>query len=110
MNPLVESFFDSVTSTGTHVVHTGPGSEAAIIDSVLDFDLKTGRTGHVSADRVEAYVRDHGLRVAWHLETHVHADHLSAAPLLRSRLGGRIGIGKRVLEVQERFGKVFNYG
>jgi glyoxylase-like metal-dependent hydrolase (beta-lactamase superfamily II) len=106
----VDTFFDKTTGTATHVVHAGPGSAAAVIDSVLDFDPKSGRTDHSSADRVIAYVREQGLTVEWLLETHVHADHLSAAPYLRTRIGGRIGIGARVVEVQEKFGKIFNFG
>src|SRR4028119_1669625 len=80
---------------------------AALIASVLDFDAKSGRTDHASAEQVIAFVREQELTVEWLLETHVHADHLSAAPYLRSRIGGRIGIGARVIEVQEKFGKIF---
>jgi glyoxylase-like metal-dependent hydrolase (beta-lactamase superfamily II) len=81
-----------------------------VIDSVLDFDPKSGRTDHASADAVIAFVQRQALSVEWLLETHVHADHLSAAPYLRARIGGRIGIGARVVEVQEKFGKIFNFG
>jgi glyoxylase-like metal-dependent hydrolase (beta-lactamase superfamily II) len=108
--PVVNSFFDPATSTVSHVVHAGDGSAAAIIDSVLDFDPKSGRTSRESADNIIAFVTQKGLQVVWHLETHVHADHLSAAPYLKSRLGGKIGIGSRIVEVQETFGKVFNFG
>ncbi len=110
MNPEVNTFFDQTTGTATHVVHAPGGAEAAIIDSVLEFDPHTGRTGRQAADRVIGFVRASGLRVLWHLETHVHADHLSAAPYLKSVLGGQIGIGAKVIEVQRRFGKLFNYG
>lgn len=110
MNPLVESFFDSETSTVSHIVHTGVGSDAAIVDSVLDFDPKSGRTSRESADRLIAFVAREKLTVVWHLETHVHADHLSAAPYLKNKLGGKIGIGAGIVEVQETFGKVFNFG
>ena len=110
MTPDVKTFFDKATGTATHVVHAGPGSAAAVIDSVLDFDAKSGRTDHASAEQVIAFVREQKLTVEWLLETHVHADHLSAAPYLRSRIGGRIGIGARVIEVQEKFGKIFNFG
>jgi glyoxylase-like metal-dependent hydrolase (beta-lactamase superfamily II) len=110
MTPDVKTFFDKATGTATHVVHAGPGSAAAVIDSVLDFDAKSGRTDHASAEQVIAFVREQELTVEWLLETHVHADHLSAAPYLRSRIGGRIGIGARVIEVQEKFGKIFNFG
>jgi len=110
MTPDVKTFFDKATGTATHVVHAGPGSAAAVIDSVLDFDVKSGRTDHASAEQVIAFVREQELTVEWLLETHVHADHLSAAPYLRTRIGGRIGIGARVIEVQEKFGKIFNFG
>jgi glyoxylase-like metal-dependent hydrolase (beta-lactamase superfamily II) len=109
-SPQVDSFFDKATSTISHVVHAGPGSAAAIVDSVLDFDPKSGRTSHDAADRIADFVTVNDLRVDWHLETHVHADHLSAAPYLKAKLGGKIGIGSKIVEVQERFGKVFNFG
>jgi glyoxylase-like metal-dependent hydrolase (beta-lactamase superfamily II) len=109
-SPQVDSFFDKATSTLSHVVHAGQGSAAAIVDSVLDFDPKSGRTSRDAADRIACFVATHDLHVAWHLETHVHADHLSAAPYLKGKLGGKIGIGARIVEVQERFGKVFNFG
>jgi glyoxylase-like metal-dependent hydrolase (beta-lactamase superfamily II) len=110
MSPQVHSFFDPATSTLTHVVHAGAGTQAAIVDSVLDFDPKSGRTSRTCADEVIAFVSANKLQVVWHLETHVHADHLSAAPYLKSKLGGKIGIGANIVEVQERFGKVFNFG
>jgi glyoxylase-like metal-dependent hydrolase (beta-lactamase superfamily II) len=109
-SPRVESFFDPATSTVSHIVHSGDGSDAAIVDSVLDFDPKSGRTSRKSADKLVDFVAAHGLKVVWHLETHVHADHLSAAPYLKAKLGGKIGIGARIVEVQEQFGKVFNFG
>jgi glyoxylase-like metal-dependent hydrolase (beta-lactamase superfamily II) len=108
--PHIDSFFDAQTSTATHVVHAGPGTQAAIIDSVASFDAPSGRVHHTAATRVLAHVLDLRLKVVWHLETHIHADHFSAAPYLKERLGGRIGIGERVTEVQERFGKLFNLG
>ncbi|MEY3200501.1 MAG: hypothetical protein RIR70_51 [Pseudomonadota bacterium] len=108
MNPLVESFFDEATSTFTHVVYAGPGSDCAIIDSVLDYDPKSGRTSRISADKVIAFVRAQSLRVAWILETHAHADHLSAAPYLKRELGGKTAIGKHISTVQGVFKKVFN--
>lgn len=110
MNPDVTSFFDEDTNTATHLVRD-PASEAcAIVDSVLDFDYASGRTSTASADAIIAHIRDQGLMVEWVLETHVHADHLSAAPYLQERLGGKIGIGAEIVAVQETFGKVFNEG
>jgi glyoxylase-like metal-dependent hydrolase (beta-lactamase superfamily II) len=108
MNPAVEAFFDPETWTATYVVYEAPESAAAIIDSVLDFDPKSGRTGTGAADRVIAFVREHGLRVEWILETHAHADHLSAAPYLRQHLGGKIGIGEHIRAVQKVFKPIFN--
>ncbi len=106
----VRAFFDKATNTASYVIKD-PGSAAcAVIDSVLDFDYASGRTGTQSADAVIADVMARGLQVEWVLETHVHADHLSAAPYIQQRLGGRIGIGERITVVQETFGKVFNEG
>ena len=108
--PLVIPFFDEPTNTATYVVREADGPACAIIDSVLDLDYAAGRTDTTSADAVAAYVRQNALEVEWILETHVHADHLSAAPYLQEKLGGKIGIGDRITEVQEVFGKVFNAG
>ena len=106
----VAAFFDEATNTVSYVVKD-PGSDAcAIIDSVLDFDYASGRTDTRSADAIVAHVRDRGLRTEWILETHVHADHLSAAPYLQQRLGGKIGIGEKIVVVQDTFGKIFNEG
>jgi glyoxylase-like metal-dependent hydrolase (beta-lactamase superfamily II) len=109
-SPLVEPFFDPVTGTVTYVVHAGPGSACAIVDPVLDYDPKSGRTSTESADRAIAFVREHGLTVQWLLETHAHADHLSSAPYLKSQLGGRIAIGEHIRAVQGVFRQVFNLG
>jgi glyoxylase-like metal-dependent hydrolase (beta-lactamase superfamily II) len=106
MNPQVQAFFEPATWTVTYVVHDG--TAAAIIDSVLDYEPKSARTATRSAERVIAFVRARGLAVQWILETHAHADHLSAAPYLRAHLGGRIAIGKRIREVQAIFREVFN--
>ncbi|MCW5650458.1 MAG: MBL fold metallo-hydrolase [Ramlibacter sp.] len=108
MNPTVRTFFDPATWTATHVVHAGPGTACAIVDPVLDYDPKSGRTGTASAQRVVDFVREQGLQVQWILETHAHADHLTAAPWLRSELGGQIAIGRAITAVQGVFGKVFN--
>ncbi|TDV14391.1 MBL fold metallo-hydrolase [Paraburkholderia caballeronis] len=107
---LVEPFFDPVTATVTYVVHSGPGSVCAIVDPVLDYDPKSGRTSTASADRVVAFVREQRLAVDWLLETHAHADHLSAAPYLKAQVGGRIAIGEHIRTVQRVFSDVFNLG
>ncbi len=106
MNPHIQAFFDAVTATVTYVVHDG--SACAIIDSVLDYDPKSGRSGTASADRVVDYVREHGLDTQWLLETHAHADHLSAAPYLQRKLGGVIAIGQSIRTVQGVFKQIFN--
>lgn len=108
--PVVATFFDEATFTATHVVHDPRTLRAAIIDPVLDFDQPSGRTSHASADGVIAHVEAHGLTVDWLLETHAHADHLSAAPYLKERLGGQIVIGAEIRTVQGVFGTVFNEG
>jgi len=106
--PEVMGFFDPGTWTVTYVVHQGVGSDCVIIDSVLDYDVKSGRTTTASADQVVAYVRKNQLRVQWILETHAHADHLTAAPYLRQLLGGKIGIGRPITQVQKVFKGIFN--
>lgn len=106
----IRSFFDENTFTVTHVISDPATGKAAIIDSVLDFDPASGRTSHTSADAVIAYVREAGLDVEWLLETHAHADHLSAAPYLQEMLGGALAIGRHILTVQQVFGMIFNEG
>jgi glyoxylase-like metal-dependent hydrolase (beta-lactamase superfamily II) len=106
--PTVQSFFDPDTATVTHIVSDPVTRRAAIIDSVLDYDPKAGRTSHASADKVIEHVRQAGLTVAWLLETHAHADHLSAAPYLKAQLGGQIGIGRHICDVQAVFKQLFN--
>jgi len=110
MKPHVKAFFDDATNTVSYVVRDPNGRSAAIIDSVLDFDYSSGRTDTSSADAIIDHVRSEGLNVEWVLETHVHADHLSAAPYLQEKLGGKIGIGENITVVQDTFGKVFNEG
>ncbi len=110
MNPIVTPFFDEPTNTASYVVRDPDSDACAIIDSVLGYDAVSGRTHKGPADIIIAHVRENGLSVAWILETHVHADHLSAAPYLQQQLGGKIGIGGGITEVQDTFGKVFNAG
>lgn len=108
MKPDVMPLFDEATNTVSYVVVDPATRAAALVDSVLDFDPKSGRTATASADRMIALVRERGLTVEWILETHVHADHLSAAPYLKERVGGRIGIGEHIREVQKVFRALFN--
>lgn len=110
MKPDVTGFFDDATNTISFVVKDPNSASCAIIDSVLDFDYSSGRTDTKSADEVIDYVQKNDLKVEWILESHVHADHLSAAPYLQERLGGKIGIGENITVVQDTFGKVFNEG
>lgn len=108
MSPLVKAFFEKDTWTVSYVVYEKPGSACAIIDSVLDYDPKSGRTTTRSADELISFVRAQDLRVTWILETHAHADHLTAAPYLQKQLGGQIGIGEHIRTVQQVFKNVFN--
>lgn len=108
MKPIVQSFFDHHTWTVTYVVYEKPGSECIIIDSVLDYDPKSGRTKTESADEVIAFVKANNLSLQWILETHAHADHVTAAPYLKSTLGGQIAIGDQIKKVQTVFKGVFN--
>jgi glyoxylase-like metal-dependent hydrolase (beta-lactamase superfamily II) len=106
----VEGFFDPATWTVSYIVHDEATKRCALVDSVLDYDPKSGRTSHASADVLIARVRELGATVQWILETHVHADHLSAAPYLKQALGGQIGIGQHITTVQKVFGSLFNAG
>ena len=108
INPRVHGIFDPATWTVTYVVYEKPGSACAIIDSVLDYDPKSGRTSHKSADKVIEFVKANDLKVAWILETHAHADHLSAAPYLKQNLGGQTAIGSHIGGVQKVFKGIFN--
>ena len=110
MSPDVTAFFDNATNTITYLVRDPQGRSCAVIDSVLDFDYASGHTDTRSADKVIAYIQDQGLDLTWILESHVHADHLSAAPYIQEKLGGKIGIGQNITLVQDTFGKVFNEG
>ncbi|TXC73396.1 MBL fold metallo-hydrolase [Sphingorhabdus soli] len=108
--PVVQSFFDEATFTASHVVHDPATRQAAIIDSVLDFDQASGTTTTLSAQAIVDYVAAERLTVAWILETHAHADHLSAAPWLQEKLGAKLAIGRDIVTVQDVFGKLFNEG
>lgn len=106
----VKAFFDEPTNTASYVIHDPATKRAGVVDSVLDFDAASGRTSTASADAMIAYVRAEGLTVDWLLETHAHADHLSAAPYIQQQLGGKLAIGREILTVQSVFGKIFNVG
>lgn len=108
--PVVRTFFDETTFTATHVVHDPSTKKAAVVDSVMNFDEPSGRTSFAAAQLVIEYIETEALTVEWLLETHAHADHLSAAPYLQQKLGGKIAIGANIRTVQEVFGKIFNEG
>jgi glyoxylase-like metal-dependent hydrolase (beta-lactamase superfamily II) len=108
--PTVASFFDPATNTITHVITDQTTKRAAIVDSVLDYDPASGRISYESADAIISHIENNDLAIDWILETHIHADHLSAAPYLQEKLGGKLAIGANIVGVQEIFGKVFNVG
>jgi glyoxylase-like metal-dependent hydrolase (beta-lactamase superfamily II) len=108
--PDVTPFFDPGTNTISYVVRDPASNACAVIDAVMDFDYAAARIGFRSADTIIAYIRENSLQLEWLIETHAHADHLSAAPYIEEKLGGKIGIGEHIREVQEVFGKVFNEG
>jgi glyoxylase-like metal-dependent hydrolase (beta-lactamase superfamily II) len=110
MTPQIEPFYDATTATFTYVVHAGDGSACAVIDPVLDYDPKSGCTSTACAERVVEFVTGHRLHVEWLLETHAHADHLSAAPYLKTTLGGKTAIGASIRIVQATFKRIFNLG
>ncbi|UTH47812.1 MBL fold metallo-hydrolase [Loktanella salsilacus] len=110
VKPEVTAFFDDATNTISYVVKDPNSTSCAIIDSVMDIDYFAGRITYDHADKMIAFVRDNGLTLEWQIETHVHADHLSAAPYIQDALGGKIGIGDKIMVVQETFGKIFNEG
>lgn len=110
IKPHVTAFFDEATNTVTYVAQDPASDACAVIDCVMDIDYAAGRITFDNADAVIAFVKDKGLRVEWLIETHVHADHLSAAPYIQEKLGGKIGIGANITVVQDTFGKVFNEG
>ncbi len=108
LQPIVHGIFDKATWTISYIVHQGKGTACAIIDSVLDYDPKSGRTTTTSAEKVVEYVNQHQLKVEWILETHAHADHVSAAPYLKKHVGGKIAIGDHITQVQKVFKGIFN--
>jgi glyoxylase-like metal-dependent hydrolase (beta-lactamase superfamily II) len=110
IHPEVTGFFDRDTSTISYVVKDPTSSACAIIDAVMDFDYASGRMSTMSADRLIQHITSHGLKLEWLIETHAHADHLSAAPYIQQKLGGKIGIGEHIRTVQDVFGKIFNEG
>jgi glyoxylase-like metal-dependent hydrolase (beta-lactamase superfamily II) len=110
IKPEVEAFFDEDTNTISYIVKDPASDACAIVDSVMDIDYAAGRITYTHADKMIARVKARGLRLEWILETHVHADHLSAAPYIQNQLGGKIGIGENILIVQDTFGKIFNEG
>ena len=110
MKPEVTAFFDEPTNTVSYVVSDPSTDTCAVVDSVLDYDPHSGRTSTASADDIISFIKAKGLAVEWILETHVHADHLSAAPYLHDKLGGKLAIGSAIKTVQETFGKLFNAG
>ena len=110
VHPEVTGFFDPATNTISYIVKDPKSDACAIVDSVMDIDYAAGRISYHHADEIIAYVEKHHLKVEWLLETHVHADHLSAAPYIQGKLGGKLGIGAKITVVQETFGKIFNEG
>jgi glyoxylase-like metal-dependent hydrolase (beta-lactamase superfamily II) len=110
VKPVITPFFDAATNTVSYVVQDPRSKACAIIDSVMDIDYAAGRISYHSADAIVDFVLRNGLTLAWLIETHVHADHLSAAPYIQGKLGGKIGIGENITIVQDTFGKVFNEG
>lgn len=110
VKPDVKAFFDPATWTISYVVKDPSSNACAVVDSVMDIDYAAGRITYDSADKIIKYIEDEGLKLEWLIETHVHADHLSAAPYIQDKLGGKIGIGENIVIVQDTFGKVFNEG
>jgi glyoxylase-like metal-dependent hydrolase (beta-lactamase superfamily II) len=110
LNPEVAVFFDQQSNTFSYVIQDPTSDACAIVDSVLDFDYPSGHFSTAGADAIKEYIQERNLRVEWHIETHVHADHLSAAPYLQEHLGGKLAIGEQIITVQETFGKLFNEG
>ena len=110
IKPDVKAFFDPATNTISYVVKDPASDACAVVDSVMDIDYAAGRISYTHADEIIAYVKDNGLKLEWLIETHVHADHLSAAPYIQDKLGGKLSIGRNITIVQDTFGKIFNEG
>ena len=110
VRPEVTAFFDDATNTISYIVKDPGSSACAVIDSVMDIDYAAGRLSYNHADKIISFITDNSLTLEWIIETHVHADHLSAAPYIQQQLGGRIGIGDQIMVVQDTFGKIFNEG
>ncbi len=110
VKPDVKAFFDAATNTISYVVKDPESTACAVVDSVMDIDYAAGRITYDHADEIIDYIKSNGLKLEWIIETHVHADHLSAAPYIQQKLGGKIGIGSKILVVQDTFGKIFNEG
>jgi len=110
IKPEVKAFFDEATNTISYIVKDPASNSCAIIDSVMDIDYAAGRITYDHANELIAYIEENALKLEWIIETHVHADHLSAAPYIQERLGGKIGVGDQIMVVQDTFGKVFNEG
>ena len=110
VTPEVSAHFDEATNTVTYIVKDPDSLHCAIIDSVMDIDYAAGRITYKAADALIAEIEARGLTLDWIIETHIHADHLSAAPYIQQKLGGKIGIGEKILVVQDVFGKIFNEG
>ncbi len=110
VKPEVTAFFDEATNTVSYVVKDPNSRACAVIDAVMDIDYAAGRIAYESADEIISFIRQNDLKLEWLIETHVHADHLSGAPYIQGKLGGKIGIGENISIVQETFGKVFNEG
>ncbi len=110
VKPEVSGYFDEATNTITYIVKDPDSNHCAIIDSVMDIDYAAGRITYDHADALIAEIEERGLTLDWIIETHVHADHLSAAPYLQEKLGGKIGVGEKIMVIQDTFGKIFNEG
>jgi len=110
LKPFVKAFYEKSSGTISYVVQDPSSKNCAVIDSVLNFDFSSGRTSTESADEIIRYIEQKKLELEWIIETHVHADHLSAAPYIQEKIGGKIGIGEKIILIQDQFGKIFNEG